>query len=108
MVKLYTENQLHDLPGNASKVCVVVVGGGWWWLESKLSDQLWLSFSLAFAKPNKNAVLPPQEKEACKSLNKVCQELTLVFTEYGKAGIELYSYMYSKFCSSSCLSTCAK
>jgi hypothetical protein len=26
----------------------------WWWvLESKLSDQLWLSFSLALAKPNK-------------------------------------------------------
>jgi hypothetical protein len=24
-----------------------------WWLESKLSDQLWLSFSLALAKPNK-------------------------------------------------------
>jgi hypothetical protein len=28
------------------------VGGGG--LESKLSDQLWLSFSLALAKPNKN------------------------------------------------------
>jgi hypothetical protein len=28
---------------------VVVVGGGW--LESKRSDQLWLSFSLALAKP---------------------------------------------------------
>jgi hypothetical protein len=27
------------------------VGGGGW-LESKLSDQLWLSFSLALAKPN--------------------------------------------------------
>jgi hypothetical protein len=26
------------------------VGG--WWLESKLSDQLWLGFSLALANPN--------------------------------------------------------
>ena len=25
-----------------------------WWLESKLSDRLWLSFSLALAKPNNN------------------------------------------------------
>jgi hypothetical protein len=32
---------------------VVVGGGGGGWLESKLSDQLWLSFSLALAKPNK-------------------------------------------------------
>ena len=23
-----------------------------WWLESKLSDRLWLSFTLALAKPN--------------------------------------------------------
>jgi hypothetical protein len=29
---------------------VWVVGG---WLESKLSEQLWLSFSLALAKPTK-------------------------------------------------------
>jgi hypothetical protein len=29
-----------------------VVGGGGGGLESKLSDQLWLSFSLALAKPN--------------------------------------------------------
>jgi hypothetical protein len=28
------------------------MSGGGGWLESKLSDQLWLSFSLAFAKPN--------------------------------------------------------
>jgi hypothetical protein len=32
--------------------------GGWWWVvvvgvESEFSDQLWLSFSLALAKPNK-------------------------------------------------------
>jgi hypothetical protein len=37
--------------------CLEVPGSGWWWwwwvLESKLSDQLWLSFSLALAKPNK-------------------------------------------------------
>jgi hypothetical protein len=33
---------------------VVVGGGGDGWLESKLSDQLWLSFSIALAKPNKN------------------------------------------------------
>jgi hypothetical protein len=55
---LHTENWLCNLPGSALKVpvvvvvVVVVVGGGW--LESKLSDQLWLSFSLALAKPNKN------------------------------------------------------
>jgi hypothetical protein len=39
------------LPGNALKV-PVVVGGGGWVVESKLSDQLWLSFSLALAKLN--------------------------------------------------------
>jgi hypothetical protein len=33
--------------------CWVVGGGGGGGLESKLSDQLWLSFSLALAKPNK-------------------------------------------------------
>ena len=41
------------LPGSALKV---PLGGGWWvggwWLESEYSDRLWLSFSLAFAKPN--------------------------------------------------------
>ena len=53
MVKLYTENQLHSLPGSALQVCVVV--GGWvggWVVESEFSDRLWLSFSLALAKPN--------------------------------------------------------
>jgi hypothetical protein len=34
-------------------VMVMVGGWWWWWLESKLSDQLWLSFSLALAKPEK-------------------------------------------------------
>ena len=33
-------------------VVVVGGGGGGGGLESKLSDQLWLSFSLALAKPN--------------------------------------------------------
>ena len=28
-------------------------GGWWWWVESEFSDRLWLSFSLALAKPNK-------------------------------------------------------
>ena len=51
MVRLHTENQLHSLPGSALKVCVVVVGGWWWWVESEFSDRLWLSFSLALAKP---------------------------------------------------------
>ena len=46
---MHTENQLHTLPGCASKVCV----GGGWWVESEFSDRLWLSFSLALAKPNK-------------------------------------------------------
>ena len=27
---------------------------GWWWFIGKIIDQLWLSFSLALAKPNKN------------------------------------------------------
>ena len=49
MVRLHTENQLQALPGSALKVCVV---GGWWWVESEFSDRLWLSFSLALAKPN--------------------------------------------------------
>ena len=48
MVKLNTENQLYRLPGRASKVCVVGGGG---WVESKFSDRLWLSLSLALAKP---------------------------------------------------------
>jgi hypothetical protein len=30
------------------------VGGGWWVVESEFSDRLWLSFSLALAKPNNN------------------------------------------------------
>ena len=45
-VRLHTKNLLSTLPGSVLKVCVV---GG---LESKLSDRLWLSFSLALAKPN--------------------------------------------------------
>jgi hypothetical protein len=56
MVKLYTENQLNSLPESVLKVCVV--GGGWWWVvvvESEFSDRLWLSFSLALAKPNNKA-----------------------------------------------------
>ena len=61
MVRLYTENQLSSLPGSASKVCV---GGGWWVVvvvvvESKSSDRLWQSFSLALAKPNNNNVVYP-------------------------------------------------
>ena len=49
MVRLHNENQLHSLPGSALKVCVVVGG---WVVESEFSDCLWLSFSLAMAKPN--------------------------------------------------------
>ena len=51
-IRLHTENWLCNLPGSALKV--PVVGGGW--LESKLSDQLWLSFSLALAKPNNSSI----------------------------------------------------
>ena len=51
MVRLHTENELDSLPRSASKVCLV--GGG---LESKFSDRLWLSFSLALAKPNNSKV----------------------------------------------------
>jgi hypothetical protein len=49
---LHTENWLCNLPGSALKV----PGGGWvvGGLEGKLSDQLWLSFSLALAKPINN------------------------------------------------------
>ena len=39
----------------------VWVGGGW--LESKLSDQLWLSFSLALAKPNNSSKVRVGYKE---------------------------------------------
>ena len=38
----------------------LVAGWWWWWLvvvESKLSDHLWLSFSLALSKPNNNTDL---------------------------------------------------
>jgi hypothetical protein len=39
--------------------------GGWWvgGLESKLSDQPWLSFSLALAKPNKNTKRSKRTKQ---------------------------------------------
>ena len=47
MVRLCTEFQLSSLPGIALKVCVVVVV-----VDSKSSDRLWQSFSLALAKPN--------------------------------------------------------
>ena len=46
---LYTDTWLCNLPGSALKVPVV---GGGWVVESEYSDQLWLSFSLALAKPN--------------------------------------------------------
>jgi hypothetical protein len=49
---LHTENWFFNLPGSALKV--PGGGGGGGWSESKLSDQLWLSFSLALAKPNNN------------------------------------------------------
>ena len=50
-VRLHTRNWRCNLPGSALKVpVVVVVLGGW--LESEHSDRLWLSFSLALAKPN--------------------------------------------------------
>jgi hypothetical protein len=50
-IRLHTENWLCNLPGSSLKV-----PGGW--LESKRSDQLWLSFSLALAiaKPNNKVV----------------------------------------------------
>ena len=57
MVRLYTKDLLYSLSGSAYKVCVgggwVVWGWGWVVVESKLSDRLWFSFSLALAKPNK-------------------------------------------------------
>ena len=63
MLRLHTENQLSSLPGSASKVCVVVlVGGGW--VESEFSDRLWLSFSLALAKPNKKAYSSVKDNDA--------------------------------------------
>ena len=48
-VKLHTGNWLCNLPGSALKVPVGVGGG--WWIDSEYTDRLWLSFSLAFAKP---------------------------------------------------------
>ena len=53
-IRLHTENWLCNLPGSALKV--PVVGGGWVVVERKHSDQLWLSFSLALAKPNNRFV----------------------------------------------------
>ena len=54
--RLHTENWLCNLPGSSLKVSGG--GGGWWWVvESKLSDRLWLSFSLPLAKPNNNKLL---------------------------------------------------
>ena len=50
-MRLNTKNQLPRLPGSASKVCVAVVV-----VESEFSDRLWLSFSLALAKPNKTMI----------------------------------------------------
>ena len=49
---MHTGSLFCNLPGSALKVRV---GGGWWWwwLVSEYSDCLWLSFSLALAKPNK-------------------------------------------------------
>ena len=53
-VRLHTKNWLCNLPGSALKVPVV---GGWVVVvESKFSDQLWLSFSLALAKPNNTSL----------------------------------------------------
>jgi hypothetical protein len=57
------------LPGSVLKVPVVVVG--WWVLESTLSDHLWLSFSLALAKPNnttirQNRVTEEKKKQSLK------------------------------------------
>ena len=48
MVRLHTKDQLYRLAGSALKVCVVGGGG---WVESEFSDRLWLSLSLALAKP---------------------------------------------------------
>jgi hypothetical protein len=43
MVQLYTENQLHSLPGSSLKVCVVVVVVG------RLRGNLVIAFGLALA-----------------------------------------------------------
>ena len=48
----HTKKQPDSLPGSALKVCVGGGGGGGGWVESEFSDLLWLSFSLALAKPN--------------------------------------------------------
>ena len=47
--RLHTKNLLCSERGSVLKVCV----GGWVVVESEFSDRLWLSFSLALAKPNK-------------------------------------------------------
>jgi hypothetical protein len=48
-----------------------VVGG--WWLEIKLSDQLWLSFSIALAKLN-NFTCQVCEYQTCQGQKKKLQE----------------------------------
>ena len=68
MVRLHTENQLPRLPGSASKVCV----GGCWVVvvvEREFSDQLWLSFSLALAKPSNNLIILFFDKRTHVTLN---------------------------------------
>ena len=71
-VRLHTENWLCNLPGSALKVSVG--GGGGWVFESELSDQLWLSFSLALAKRN---------NYHCQSLSAShCYQLEKILTVY--------------------------
>jgi hypothetical protein len=47
------------LPGSVLKVCVVG-----WWVGGKLSDRLWLSLSLALAKPNNTCYQSPYPHHA--------------------------------------------
>ena len=67
--KLHTGNWICNLPGSALKVpvgggwCV----GGWWWFENEFSDRLWLSFSLALAKPNKTNCCGKLSMNFCES-----------------------------------------
>ena len=62
MVRLLTETQHPTLPGSALKVCVAPPPLIWWrcrllYVESKFSDRLWLSFSLALAQAEQHHIL---------------------------------------------------
>ena len=66
------------------------VGVGGWVVESKLSDRLWLSFSLALAKPNKNAQLIPYASLGSSSTQAGYRDHLCSLGPSGQSGLPLY------------------